>query len=64
LESGGKVRYLPKGRRWRLAFTMLIMLVAALFFFEWLGSERPQKMVEIVVQPAATAAGEGKSAKD
>jgi lipopolysaccharide export system protein LptC len=58
------VKELSKGARWRLAFVMLILLVAALFFFEWLGSEQPQKTVEIEVQPKATAAGDGKSAND
>jgi hypothetical protein len=52
------------GKRWRVAFTMMILLVAALFFFEWMGGERPQKTVEIEVQPPATATGNGKSAKD
>jgi hypothetical protein len=48
----------------RSGLFVLILLVAALFFFEWIGSERPQKTVEIVVQPAATAAVDGKNAKD
>jgi hypothetical protein len=53
------------GRRWLwFGLLVLILLVAALFFFEWLGSERPQKTVEIEVQPKATAAGNGKSAND
>jgi hypothetical protein len=47
---------MPGGGGWRLAFAMMILLVAALFFFEWLGSERPQKTVEIEIQPPATAA--------
>ncbi len=55
---------MPRGSRWPMAFAMLILLVAALFFFEWLGSEQPQKTVEIEVQPPAAAAGNGESAKN
>jgi hypothetical protein len=58
------VRKTLKVRRWQLALAVMILLVAALFFFEWLGSERPQKTVEIEVQPPAAAAGNGKSAKN
>jgi hypothetical protein len=47
-----------------MMLAVLILLVAALFFFEWLGSERPQQTVEIEVQPPAAAAGNGKSAKN
>jgi len=48
----------------RLALALTIMLVAALFFFEWLGSERPQRPVEIEVSPAISADENGESAKN
>ncbi|MGL5837781.1 MAG: hypothetical protein ACRCY3_04695 [Sphingorhabdus sp.] len=41
-----------------------IMLVAALFFFEWLGSEKPQRVVEIEVQPGIQANNDEKNAKN
>lgn len=41
----------PKGRRVWLWLAVPIVLVAALFFFEWLGSEQPQRLVEIEVAP-------------
>ncbi|MCC6478196.1 hypothetical protein [Sphingorhabdus sp.] len=41
-----------------------IVLVAALFFFEWLGSEQPQRFVEIEVQPGIQPGADGESGKD
>lgn len=48
----------------RLILALSIMLVAALFFFEWLGSEQPQRRVEIEVSPGLPADKSGESAKN
>lgn len=58
------MRAKPKGRRWLLLALPSIVLVAALFFFEWLGSERPQSLVEVEVQPAVKPGSAGESAKN
>jgi hypothetical protein len=63
-ESGGKVQGRPKvGRVWPW-MVIPIVLVAALFFFEWLGSEQPQRFVEIEVQPGIQPDADGESGKD
>lgn len=54
----------PKGKRIWLLLLVAIVLVAALFFFEWLGSERPQTVVEIEVQPGIRPGDDGASGKD
>lgn len=52
------------GRRVWLWLLVPIVLVAALFFFEWLGSEQPQRVVEFEVQPGIRPNDDGESAKD
>lgn len=54
----------PVGRRVWLWLLVPIVLVAALFFFEWLGSEQPQRVVEFEVQPGIRPGDDGESAKD
>ena len=54
----------PIGRRIWLWLVVAIVLVAALFFFEWLGSEQPQRVVEIEVQPGIRPGTDGASGKD
>lgn len=39
--------------------SVAIVLVAALFFFEWLGSEQPQRVVEIEVEPGIAPGSDG-----
>jgi hypothetical protein len=63
-DSGGKVQDKPKGRYVWLWLLVPIVLVAALFFFEWLGSEQPQRLVAIEVQPGIPPANDGESVKD
>ena len=53
-----------KGKRIVLWLSVAIVLVAALFFFEWLGSEQPQRVVEIEVQPGVRPEADGASGKD
>jgi hypothetical protein len=62
--SGGKVQGKPKVKRILPWLTVAIVLVAALFFFEWLGSEQPQRVVEIEVQPGIRPTTDGASGKD
>ena len=62
--SGGKVQGKPKVKRILPWFTVAIVLVAALFFFEWLGSEQPQRVVEIEVQPGIRPTTDGANGKD
>lgn len=52
------------GKRIVLWLSVAIVLVAALFFFEWLGSEQPQRVVEIEVQPGVRPEADGASGKD
>jgi hypothetical protein len=47
-----------------MALAVLIILVAALFFFEWLGSEQTQKRVQIEVQPGIKAGSNGESSEN
>jgi len=54
----------PKGRYVWLWLLVPIVLVAAFFFFEWLGSEQPQRLVEIEVQPGIPPVNDGESVKD
>lgn len=54
----------PSGRRVWLWLLVPIVLVAALFFFEWLGSEQPQRVVEFEVQPGIRPDEDGESVKD
>lgn len=54
----------PKAKRIWLWLAVAIVLVPALFFFEWLGSERPQNVVEIEVQPGIRHGTDGASGKD
>jgi hypothetical protein len=54
----------PIGKSWAKWIFVPIVLVAALFFFEWLGSERPQKLVEVDIQLETEAGNNGKSVKD
>jgi hypothetical protein len=63
-DSGGKVQDKPKGRYVWLWLLVPIVLVAAFFFFEWLGSEQPQRLVEIEVQPGIPPVNDGESVKD
>lgn len=56
------MRLLPRIRIVVLALAVLIILVAALFFFEWLGSEQTQKRVQIEVQPGIRAGSNEESA--
>jgi len=58
------VQLVPRFRiRW-MALAVLIILVAALFFFEWLGSEQTQKRVQIEVQPGIKAGSNGESSEN
>ncbi|MGC1469086.1 MAG: hypothetical protein WA793_06855 [Sphingorhabdus sp.] len=54
----------PKAKRIWPWSAMAIVLVAALFFFEWLGSEQPQRVIEIEVQPGIRPETDGASGKD
>lgn len=54
----------PRGRRVWLWLLVPIVLVAALFFFEWLGGEQPQRLVEIEVQPGIRPGDDRESVKD
>lgn len=54
----------PIGKSWVKWFFVPIVLVAALFFFEWLGSEQPQKLVEVDIRPEPGTGNNGESVKD
>lgn len=54
----------PKVKRIMPWLAVAIVLVVALFFFEWLGSEQPQRVVEIEVQPGIRPEADGASGKD
>ncbi|MEQ1550696.1 hypothetical protein [Sphingorhabdus sp.] len=54
----------PKAKRIWPWLAVAIVLVAALFFFEWLGSEQPQRVVEIEVLPGIRPETDGASGKD
>ncbi|MBP6435681.1 MAG: hypothetical protein KA292_13575 [Sphingorhabdus sp.] len=54
----------PRAKRIWPWLAVAIVLVAALFFFEWLGSERPQSVVEIEVQPGIRHGTDGASGND
>ncbi len=54
----------PIGKSWVKWFFVPIVLVAALFFFEWLGSEQPQKLVEVDIRLEPEAGNNGESVKD
>jgi hypothetical protein len=54
----------PTAKGWLKWILVPIVLVAALFFFEWLGSEQPQKLVEVDIQLKTASGNNGKSVKD
>jgi hypothetical protein len=54
----------PTGKGWLKWIIVPIVLVAALFFFEWLGGEQPQKLVEVDIQLKTASGNNGKSVKD
>lgn len=54
----------PIGKSWVKWFFVPIVLVAALFFFEWLGSEQPQKLVEVDIRLEPGTGNNGESVKD
>ena len=54
----------PTRKGWLKWIIVPIVLVAALFFFEWLGSEQPQKLVEVDIQLKPASGNNGKSVKD
>ncbi len=58
------MRRAPSYNRFFISLSVAIVLVATLFFLEWLGSEQPQKVVEIEVQPGISADANGASGKD
>lgn len=58
------MRPVPQGGMASWAIALLIMLVAALFFFEWLGSDQPQKRVVVEVQPGISTDSNGENAKN
>lgn len=54
----------PIGKSWVKWLFVPIVLVAALFFFEWLGSEQPQKLVEVDIRLEPGTGNNGESVKD
>jgi len=58
------VQSVPRFRLRTMALGVLIILVAALFFFEGLGSEQTQKRVQIEVQPGIKAGSNGESSEN
>ncbi|WP_181883623.1 hypothetical protein [Sphingorhabdus pulchriflava] len=54
----------PMGKSWAKWIIVPIVLVAALFFFEWLGSEQPQKLVEVDITLKTKTGNSGESVKD
>ena len=54
----------PTAKGWLKWILVPIVLVAALFFFEWLGSEQPQKLVEVDIRLKTASGNNGESVKD